>query len=94
MVEALFWPALLAYGEAALAYSSPRTTRAATWGVRIGWLAQTATHRLKLEAGRRAIAHWEREHGALSPAERAAGVATARQLLRRRRPARAARRSA
>ena len=42
MVEALFWPALLAYGEAALAYSSPRTTRAATWGVRIGWLAQTA----------------------------------------------------
>jgi ABC-type uncharacterized transport system permease subunit len=42
VVEALFWPALLAYGEAALAYASPRTTRAATWGVRIGWLAQTA----------------------------------------------------
>ena len=41
MVEALFWPALLAYGEAALAYSSPRFTRLATWGVRIGWLAQT-----------------------------------------------------
>jgi ABC-type uncharacterized transport system permease subunit len=41
MVEALFWPALLAYGEAAVAYSSARTARAATWGVRIGWLAQT-----------------------------------------------------
>jgi ABC-type uncharacterized transport system permease subunit len=42
VVEALFWPALLGYGEAALAYSSPRHTRAATWGVRLGWLAQTA----------------------------------------------------
>src|SRR4051794_18921284 len=42
MVEVLFWPALLGYGEAAFAYSSARTSRAATWGVRIGWLAQTA----------------------------------------------------
>jgi len=42
MVEALFWPALLAYGEAAFAYASPRTSRVATWGVRVGWLAQTA----------------------------------------------------
>lgn len=42
MVEVLFWPALLGYGEAALAYASHRTTRAATWGVRLGWLAQTA----------------------------------------------------
>ena len=42
MVEALFWPALLAYGEAAFAYAWPRSSRAATWGVRIGWLAQTA----------------------------------------------------
>jgi ABC-type uncharacterized transport system permease subunit len=42
VVEALFWPALLGYGEAAFAYASPRTTRAATWGVRGGWLAQTA----------------------------------------------------
>jgi ABC-type uncharacterized transport system permease subunit len=42
VVEALFWPALLGYGEAAFAYASPRTSRAATWGVRIGWLAQTA----------------------------------------------------
>ena len=42
MIEALFWPALLGYGEAAFAYASPRTTRLATWGVRLGWLAQTA----------------------------------------------------
>ena len=42
MFEAFFWPALLAYGEAAFAYSSARTSRAATWGVRIGWIAQTA----------------------------------------------------
>jgi ABC-type uncharacterized transport system permease subunit len=41
MAEALFWPALLGYGEAALAYTSVRTSRAATWGVRLGWLAQT-----------------------------------------------------
>ena len=42
MAELLFWPALLGYGEAAIAYASPRHTRAAMWGVRIGWLAQTA----------------------------------------------------
>ena len=42
MAEALFWPALLGYGEAAFAYASVRTSRAGTWGVRLGWLAQTA----------------------------------------------------
>ena len=42
MAELLFWPAILGYGEAAIAYSSPRFTRTATWGVRVGWLAQTA----------------------------------------------------
>jgi ABC-type uncharacterized transport system permease subunit len=42
VIEALFWPALLGYGEAAFAYASARTSRLATWGVRIGWLAQTA----------------------------------------------------
>ena len=42
MVEAFFWPALLGYGEAAVAYATVRTSRAATWGVRLGWLAQTA----------------------------------------------------
>ena len=47
MVELLFWPALFAYGEAALAYAGdarrPGTAgRLATWGVRVGWLLQTA----------------------------------------------------
>ena len=47
MAELLFWPALLAYGEAAFAYAGDRAApglmgRLATWGVRIGWLVQTA----------------------------------------------------
>jgi len=47
MAELLFWPALLAYGEAAVAYAGNARRpgaagRLATWGVRIGWLAQTA----------------------------------------------------
>ena len=47
MVELLFVPALLAYGEAALAYAGEawhpgRAGNLATWGVRLGWLAQTA----------------------------------------------------
>jgi ABC-type uncharacterized transport system permease subunit len=47
VAELLVWPALLAYGEAAIAYAgnarSPGVLgRLATWGVRLGWLAQTA----------------------------------------------------
>ncbi len=47
MVELLFWPALLAYGEAAVAYAGDArrpgsAVHLATWGVRIGWLLQTA----------------------------------------------------
>ena len=47
MAELLFWPALLAYGEAAVAYFGETRIpgwpgRLATWGVRLGWLAQTA----------------------------------------------------
>lgn len=47
MAELLVWPALVAYGEAAIAYAgnarSPGSLgRLATWGVRLGWLAQTA----------------------------------------------------
>ena len=47
MAELLFWPALIAYGEAAVAYvgvlKRPQlATRLAIWGVRIGWLLQTA----------------------------------------------------
>jgi ABC-type uncharacterized transport system permease subunit len=44
---ALFWPAVLAYGEAAVVYLGAATWRStlsrfAIWGVRIGWLAQAA----------------------------------------------------
>jgi ABC-type uncharacterized transport system permease subunit len=47
LVELLFWPALVAYGEAAFAYAGNvrhpgALGRAATWGVRVGWLVQTA----------------------------------------------------
>jgi ABC-type transport system involved in cytochrome c biogenesis permease subunit len=47
VAELLVWPALLAYGEAAVAYAgnarSPGALgRLATWGVRVGWLSQTA----------------------------------------------------
>lgn len=47
MAELLFWPALIAYGEAAVAYAGNARRPGlagplATWGVRIGWLAQTA----------------------------------------------------
>jgi ABC-type uncharacterized transport system permease subunit len=41
IAELLFWPALILYGEAALGYFSA-AWRAALWGVRLGWLAQTA----------------------------------------------------
>src|SRR5919202_1072614 len=44
MAELLFWPALVAYGEAAVAYfgATRSSARLATWGVRVGWLVQTA----------------------------------------------------
>jgi ABC-type transport system involved in cytochrome c biogenesis permease subunit len=47
MAELLVWPALLGYGEAAVAYAGDARNpgllgRLATWGVRVGWLAQTA----------------------------------------------------
>jgi HemX protein len=47
MAELLVVPALLAYGEAAFAYAGELrgpglAGRLATWGVRVGWLAQTA----------------------------------------------------
>jgi len=47
VAELLFWPALLAYGEAAVAYAGDARHpgsmgRLATWGVRVGWLVQTA----------------------------------------------------
>jgi hypothetical protein len=57
-----------------------------------GWLADTAAHRLRLDAGRRGIAEWEDEHGPLTPGELADGLARARALLGR--PKRSSRRSA
>lgn len=47
MAELLVVPALLAYGEAAIAYAGELrgpglAGRLATWGVRLGWVAQTA----------------------------------------------------
>ena len=58
------------------------------------WLANTAAHRLRLEAGRQGIAEWEREHGPLSSEELADGLARARSLLGRTKAKRPARRSA
>ena len=51
-----------------------------------GWLAATASHRLRLEAGRQGLAEWEQIHGALTPAELEEGRARARELLGMRRP--------
>lgn len=48
-----------------------------------GWLADTAARRLKLEAGRRAIAEWEREHGPLTAAELAEARTRVRAALGR-----------
>jgi ABC-type uncharacterized transport system permease subunit len=47
VAELLVWPALIAYGEAAVAYAGNARRpgalgRLGTWGVRLGWLAQTA----------------------------------------------------
>jgi ABC-type uncharacterized transport system permease subunit len=47
VAELLVWPALLAYSEAVVAYAGElrgpgRAGRLGIWGVRVGWLAQTA----------------------------------------------------
>jgi ABC-type uncharacterized transport system permease subunit len=64
VAEALFWPALFGYGEAVLAYSSARFTRLGTWGVRLGWLAQTAL--LALQAARADGFPWTSWAGSLN----------------------------
>jgi hypothetical protein len=48
-----------------------------------GWIARTAAHRLRLDAGRHAIAAWEVDHGALTAAELADALKQARALLRK-----------
>lgn len=47
------------------------------------WITETASHRLRLEAGWRGVAAWERDHGPLTEQELAEGLARARELLRR-----------
>jgi ABC-type uncharacterized transport system permease subunit len=69
VAELLFWPALLAYGEAAFAYFGETRSpglpgRLATWGVRIGWLAQTAL--LALQAARAEGFPWTTWAGSLN----------------------------
>lgn len=58
------------------------------------WLADTATHRLRLQAGRDAVAEWEAEHGPLTAEELGAGLARARALLGRQPTRQRSRRSA
>lgn len=69
MAELLFWPALLAYGEAAVAFVGEARRpglpgRLATWGVRLGWLVQTAL--LVLQASRSDGFPWTSWGGALN----------------------------
>jgi ABC-type uncharacterized transport system permease subunit len=69
LAELLFWPALLAYGEAAVAYFGDARRpgvagRLATWGVRIGWLVQTAL--LALQAARADGFPWTTWAGSLN----------------------------
>ena len=69
MVELLFWPALVAYGEAAVAYAGETRRpglfgRPAIWGVRVGWLAQTAL--LVAQAARADGFPWSSWGGALN----------------------------
>ncbi len=47
------------------------------------WIAETASRRLRLEAGRRGAAEWELEHGPLTDQEVAEGLDRARKLLGR-----------
>jgi hypothetical protein len=47
------------------------------------WIAETAAHRLRIDAGRQGVAEWERQHGTLTPDEIADGLARARAMLRR-----------
>lgn len=58
------------------------------------WLASTAAQRLRLDAGRRGIAEWEHDNGALTPSELADGLARARLLLGRSSPRRSSKRTA
>jgi ABC-type transport system involved in cytochrome c biogenesis permease subunit len=69
MAELLVWPALLAYSEAAVASAAevrhPGVAgRLAIWGVRLGWLAQTAL--LVAQAAQADAFPWSTWAGALN----------------------------
>ena len=69
MAELLFWPALVFYGEAAVGYLGDMrrpgaSGRAAIWGVRLGWLAQTAL--LGVQAARENGFPWSTWAGSLN----------------------------
>jgi len=69
LAELLFWPALLCYGEAAFGYLGDARRpgaagRAATWGVRLGWLTQTAL--LGVQAAREDGFPWATWAGSLN----------------------------
>jgi ABC-type uncharacterized transport system permease subunit len=69
LAELLFWPALLLYGEAAVGYFGDARRpglagRAATWGVRLGWLVQTAL--LSVQAARENGFPWGTWAGSLN----------------------------
>ena len=69
MAELFFWPALLAYGEAVFAYAGNvrrpgLAGQLAIWGVRLGWLAQTAL--LAVQAVRADGFPWDTWAGSLN----------------------------
>jgi ABC-type uncharacterized transport system permease subunit len=69
LAELLFWPALLAYGEAAVAYVGEARRpglagRLATWGVRVGWLVQSGL--LAVQAARADGFPWSSWAGSLN----------------------------
>ena len=69
MAEFFFWPALVGYGEAVLAYAGEarrlgQAGRLATWGVRLGWLAQTGL--LAVQATRADGFSWDTWAGSLN----------------------------
>lgn len=69
MAEALFFPALIAYGQAALAFFGNtrhpgRLGALGTWGVRLGWTSQSAL--LVLQAVRAQRFPWDTWAGALN----------------------------
>ena len=83
----LVWPAVLGYAEAALAYVGEtirpgRLGRYAIWGVRLGWLAQTALLQMIISLTTDAL-----DAAVHFPGPHAFGCVMFRAQLRPRRPA-------